>query len=151
MTENSNVASIIVTDFEANALNLIERYQGKNLLILIYRNQCLGCSGRAIPLAYAFQKEFKDLQVIGIHTNFGKTKTTREEIQSIFTIEELPFPIYLDEQHEVYDQFEAEGTPHWVIIDQKGRLFRSLFGSQDGAQNRLQYALQELMNANEEA
>jgi peroxiredoxin len=146
MKENSQVDSIIVTDFEENEINLMEKYQGENLLIIIYRNQCLGCAGRAIPLAYDFKNEFKDLQVIGIHTNFGTEKTTEEEIKSIFTIDELPFPIYIDEKHEVFDQFDSEGTPQWLIINKKGVLFRSLFGSQEGSQNRLMYALEDLMN-----
>ena len=146
MTENSKITSIVVTDFEENEINLMAKYKGKNLLLIIYRNQCLGCSGRAIPLAYDFQKEFKDLQVIGIHTNFGNTKTTKEEIHSIFTIDELPFPIYIDEKHQVYDQFNSEGTPQWLIINHEGILFRSLFGSQEGAQIRLKYALENVMN-----
>jgi hypothetical protein len=30
---------------------------------------------------------------------------------SIFTIDELPFPIYIDKHHRVYDNFNSEGTP----------------------------------------
>jgi peroxiredoxin len=146
MQEGNKVDSIIVTDFDNNTINLMDKYKEVPLLIIIYRNQCLGCSGRAIPLAYDFQKEFKDLQVIGIHTNFGTKKTTEEEIKSIFTIDDLPFPIYLDEKHEVYDKFKSEGTPQWLIISKEGILYRSLFGSQEGSKNRLLYALEELMN-----
>ena len=145
MKENNKVESIWVTNFEEKEINLIEEYKGENLLIIIYRNQCLGCAGRAIPLAYDFKNEFKDLQVLGIHTNFGTEKTTEEEIKSIFTIDDLPFPIYIDEKHEVFDQFESEGTPQWLIINKEGVLFRSIFGSQVGAQNRLKYALEDLM------
>lgn len=146
MIENSLVESIFVTDFEDNKINLMEQYKGKPLLLIIYNNQCLGCTGRAIPLAYDFQQEYADLQVIGIHSNFGKTKTTEQEIKSIFTIPELPFPIYLDENHSVYDQFQSGGTPQWVIIDAKGKLNRSIFGSQTGSQNRIGYALEDVMN-----
>lgn len=145
MLENTPINSIIVSDFESTEFDLLEKYAGKNLLVIIYRNQCLGCAGRAIPLAYDFQNEFDNLQVIGIHTNFGKEKTTEEEVKSIFTIDELPFPIYLDENHSVFDQFESEGTPQWLIIRPDKTLFRSIFGSQTGAQNQLKYALEDLL------
>ena len=141
---DANIESIKVQDFDFAEINLMEKYKGKPLLIILYNNQCLGCTGRAIPLAYEFQQKFETLQVIGIHSNFGAIKTTETDIKSIFTIDELPFPIYLDEGHKVYDQFQSEGTPQWLLISADGHLFRSVFGSQEVTQNRLSYALEEL-------
>ena len=142
--ENTVVNSILVQDFSGNQIDLIKEYQGKAILAIIYNNQCLGCTGRAIPLAYQLQKENVGVQVVGIHSNFTHTKVTENDIKSIFTIEELPFPIFLDEGHLVYDQFDSQGTPQWLLITKAGRLFRSIFGSQEGAQNRLFYALEQL-------
>ena len=142
--ENTAVDSILVQDFNGNQIDLIKEYQGKAILAIIYNNQCLGCTGRAIPLAYQLQKENLGIQVVGIHSNFTHTKVTENDIKSIFTIEELPFPIFLDEGNLVYDQFDSEGTPQWLLITKEGRLSRSIFGSQEGAQNRLFYALEQL-------
>ncbi|AWV97133.1 TlpA family protein disulfide reductase [Arcticibacterium luteifluviistationis] len=142
--ENELVESIMVQDFDQQPIDLIQKYKGKPLLAIIYNNQCLGCTGRAIPLAYELQKENEGIQVIGIHTNFKNTQFTESDIKSIFTIDELPFPIFLDNGHAVYDQFDSEGTPQWVLITKYGHLSRSIFGSQDGAQNRLMYALEQL-------
>ncbi|SDH68584.1 AhpC/TSA family protein [Flavobacterium omnivorum] len=142
--ENTAVDSILVQDFNGNQIDLIKEYQGKAILAIIYNNQCLGCTGRAIPLAYQLQKENLGVQVVGIHSNFTHTKVTENDIKSIFTIEELPFPIFLDKGHLVYDQFDSQGTPQWLLITKEGRLFRSIFGSQEGAQNRLFYALEQL-------
>lgn len=142
--ENTAVDSILVQDFNGNQIDLIKEYQGKAILAIIYNNQCLGCTGRAIPLAYQLQKENLGIQVVGIHSNFTHTKVTENDIKSIFTIEELPFPIFLDEGHLVYDQFDSQGTPQWLLITKEGRLSRSIFGSQEGAQNRLFYALEQL-------
>lgn len=145
MKEGVKIHKVIVSDLNNESINLMEEYIGKNLLLLIYNNQCLGCVGRAIPLAYDFDQLFSELVVIGIHTNFGTVTTTKKEIESIFTIDNLPFPIYLDENHEVFDQFESAGTPQWVIVKSNGTLNRSFFGSQEGAQNRLRYALEDLL------
>jgi peroxiredoxin len=144
--EITPIQAIKVQDFDYKEVNLLEKYKGKPLLIIIYNNQCLGCTGRAIPLAYEYQQEYAHLQVIGIHSIFNKKPVTEEDIKSIFTSKELPFPIYLDQNHQVYDQFESEGTPQWLLITSEGMLYRSIFGSQLGAQNRLMYALDALCN-----
>ena len=138
------IKSIKVQDFDLNEFDLIKKFKGKPLLIIIYNNQCLGCTGRAIPLAYEYQQEYDNLQVIGIHSNFAKTQITEKDIKSIFTKDEIPFPIYLDNEHKVYDQFNSEGTPQWLLITSEGYLYRSIFGSQTGAQQRLMYALEYL-------
>ena len=143
-TENTIIQSIKVQDFESNQIDLMEIFKEKPLLIIIYNNQCLGCTGRAIPLAYKYGQENENLQVIGIHSNFGKGEVTEEDIKSIFTTKELPFPIYLDNEHKVYDQFNSEGTPQWLLITKEGELYRSIFGSQSNAQNRLMYAVESL-------
>lgn len=143
MEQDKIIDSIIVQDFNSNKIDLLQKYNTP-LLIIIYNNQCLGCTGRAIPLAYQYQKDFNNLQVIGIHSNFSDKVTSEKDIKSIFTTDELPFPIYLDEDHSVFDSFKAEGSPHWLLITSEKTLYRSIFGSQTGAQNRLLYALEDI-------
>ncbi|WP_338732910.1 TlpA family protein disulfide reductase [Mangrovimonas cancribranchiae] len=138
------ISSIVVQDFEHNSIDLLSTYQDQNLLLLLYNNQCLGCTGRAIPLAYKLQNMFPNITVIGIHSNFNNEKTTEDDIKSIFTTKQLPFPIYLDENHVTYDAFNSEGTPQWLIINKDNTLYRSIFGSQANAENRLLYALESL-------
>lgn len=138
------IKSVKVQDFDLNEFDLLEKYNGTPLLIIIYNNKCLGCTGRAIPLAYQFQQAYEDLQVIALHSNFGEDNPTEQEIKSIFTTRELPFPIYIDSGHVVYDQFNSDGTPQWLVITSEGYLYRSIYGSQIGAQNRLMYALEDL-------
>ncbi|MFA7115866.1 MAG: hypothetical protein WC140_01335 [Bacteroidales bacterium] len=154
MKEGTQISSINVKDLKNHDINLIEKYKGQNLLIIIYNNQCLGCTGRGIPLAYELGKEFRHIQPIAIHTRFDHNEsicakasfkpTTVNEIREIFTTGKEPFPIYLDEDNSVYKQFESKGTPQWLIINREGKLFRSFFGSMEGAQNRLGYSIMSL-------
>lgn len=143
---NSSIASIVVKDLELNPVDLIQQHSGKAQLLLIYNNDCMGCTGRAIPLAYEFQLQFPDIEVAAIHSDFTNREGNKENIKAIFTSGEIPFPIYIDQHHQVYDQFKAEGTPQWLLITANGELYRSIFGSQDNAKNRLFYALESLVN-----
>lgn len=138
------ITSMFVENFNGQRIDLIQEYKNKPLLLLFYNNQCLGCTGRAVPLAYEFSKEFKNIQVLGIHTSFRKELVTEVDVKSIFTIKKLPFPIYLDTNRVLYDTFEAEGTPFWVLMTKERRIYRSIFGSQPNAKNRLLYALESV-------
>ncbi|GGG44025.1 TlpA family protein disulfide reductase [Bizionia arctica] len=140
------IDNITVTTLEGEPADLIKEYKNKPLLILFYNNQCLGCTGRAIPLAYQFSKDYPELSVVAIHSTFGNQTISKQEILDIFTLKEIPFPIYMDDHHKWFDFFNCEGTPHWIILNQDARVFKSFYGSQENAQNRLYYALEELLN-----
>ena len=136
---------IQVLTLDGEPVNLKNDYANKSVFVLFFNRRCLGCVGRAIPLAYEYLKEYEGLEVIGIHTSFGNEVVTKDDIINIFTTKELPFPIFYDIDRTNYEKFECEGTPHWLIFDKWGNLFRSFYGSQDGAQTRLMYAIDELV------
>lgn len=141
---SNKVDQILVNTLDNKTADLAELYAGKPLLVLFFNIHCLGCVGRAVPLAYDFLQEFKGLNVVAIHTTFGKEEVTKDDILNIFTTKELPYPIYFDIGKSNYEKFECEGTPHWVLIDESGKINKSFFGSQEGAQTRLIYALEEI-------
>ncbi|WP_179334871.1 TlpA family protein disulfide reductase [Winogradskyella costae] len=140
-----SIPHINVLDLDGVPVDLMPLYKDKILLLIIYNNDCLGCTGRAIPLAYEFQQEFPSIHVVGIHADFIGRTGDKATIKAIFTSGELPFPIYIDRDHQVYDQFASEGTPQWVLLAADGTIFRSVFGSQANAKNRLYYALESLI------
>jgi peroxiredoxin len=142
---NSLITSIAVKDLDGEDVDLIRLYREKVLLLMLYNNDCLGCTGRALPLAYEFQIQYPSIQVTGIHADFPTREGTKENIKAVFRSGNNPFPIYIDQHHKVYEQFHAEGTPQWLLITKNGELYRSIFGSQDNAKNRLFYALESLI------
>ena len=139
-----NFPSVPLVDLsEKNQLFSDLLHRDKLNLILFYNTNCLGCTGRAIPLAYQIQKEYDFISLIVIHSSFRPIPFTSEEVLSVFTDHESPFTIYRETNHELYDFFKCEGTPHWLIMDGKGEILHTFFGSQDGAQLKLRYAIEE--------
>ncbi|HTO39281.1 MAG TPA: hypothetical protein VL021_12720 [Brumimicrobium sp.] len=130
-----------LTGSQTNLNELIQK--DKLNMVLFYNTNCLGCTGRAIPLAYKLDKEHDFINLIVIHSNFRPMPFTSEEVLSVFTDGESPFEIYREERNELYSHFQCEGTPHWLLINGEGNIEHSFFGSQDGAQLKLEYALSE--------
>ncbi len=133
-----------VKTLEGNSVDLYAVFPNTHLLLLIYNNRCLGCTGRALPLAYELKNAFSAVEVIGIHSNFGGETVTAADIKGVFVSGTLPFPIFIDDDASLYQMFNSEGTPQWVLITPDKTVYRSIFGSQDNAKNRLYYALESL-------
>lgn len=86
---NTKIKSIKVKDLNGASIDVITTYSNKIVLLLIYNNDCLGCTGRALPLAYRFQQDYPDIQVVGIHSNFPNRVGSKASIKRIFTSGEI--------------------------------------------------------------
>ncbi len=126
-----------------------EDFEGKPLLILIFSLGCPGCLGRAIPFANRVVYENGEkIQVLGIHTNFEgvdfKQKTFRKAKEELY----IRFPFYKDANfNTTFLQYQAAGTPHWVLVNRDGNIEYSIFGSEvNNALLRLDLKIKELIN-----
>lgn len=138
-------STLPVYTLEGLPVDPLREAAGSPTLVLFYHSACLGCTGRALPLAYQLSQEYKKLQLVVVHADFPSMPVSRDELLAIFTAAQPPFPIYRDPGAREYHRYEAEGTPHWLLFQADGTLSHSFFGSQKGAQNRLYYALEECL------
>lgn len=118
-------------------------FAGKPTLLLFFNMGCLGCMSRGVPLAQDLAKAYPDLNVIGIHSNFGRAYGS-DDIRAALDEIGVTYPVLSDVEHRTYDSYGAEGTPHWVLLDAEGQVQKSIFGSQPNAQQRLTYGMLEL-------
>ncbi|WP_420594759.1 peroxiredoxin family protein [Deinococcus sp.] len=118
-------------------------------LIQFFNLECPGCVSRGIPFMKRLHAEFGDkVNLLAIHTSRGHRVYPREQVgpQLLKFAREytkLPFPVALDIDGSVADFWHTEGTPHWLAFAPGGELLRSVYGSQEGAQTRLEYLLSE--------
>ncbi|MCM5664176.1 TlpA family protein disulfide reductase [Galbibacter mesophilus] len=125
-----------------------ETFLGKPLLILFFNLGCPGCVGRAVPFANKMKVEHGDkINILGIHSNFEGTELSDSEI--INKMEELyaRFPFFRDAgSMTTFKEYEAGGTPHWILADKNGVIVQSIFGSDPNrALLRLDFSIQELI------
>lgn len=136
---------MILKSYCDKQIDLNKLYESK--LLLFFNKNCLGCTGRAIPFAHKLMKQYKELPIFIIHSDFGQNETSINELNALFSAGHSPFPIFIDKQGALHNQFQCEGVPHWILLDKQNNINRSIFGSQEGAQNRISYAIEEVIKS----
>lgn len=124
-----------------------EGFIGKPLIILFFSLTCPGCVGRAIPFANRIVYENGEfVNVLGIHTHFEGPETTDEILKKAKEDFFIRFPYFRDYGFaSTFHLFEASGTPHWVIVDENGKVRDSIFGSDPNrALLKIDYLIEEL-------
>lgn len=121
----------------------LQDFLGKPTLLLFFNLGCLGCMHRGVPLARELARAYPELNVVGIHSNFGRAYTA-DEVLAALEENDVDFPVLQDDGHATYDAFKAEGTPQWILLDAEGNINKAIFGSQPNAQQRLTYGMIEL-------
>ena len=122
-------------------------------IVMFFNLECPGCIARGVPFLKRLVKEHDGLlEVLMIHTSYGHRRYPREQVVPQLTrfaesFARLPFPVALDLDGEIAVHHGVEGTPHWLVFAPGGELLRSIYGSQDNAQTRLGYLLDELAQA----
>ncbi|WP_043816818.1 peroxiredoxin family protein [Deinococcus maricopensis] len=120
------------------------------MLVMFFNLECAGCVSRGIPFMKRLHAEFGEaVQMLVIHTAHGHRQLPRQDVEPTLvrfaqSFAKLPFPVALDLDGEIAQAWRTEGTPHWLVFGAGGELLRSLYGSQENAQTRLEYLLAEL-------
>lgn len=124
---------------------------GRPGLAMFFHLECAGCVGRGVPFLKRLWRERDGaFEALLIHTPHGRRPHPREAVLPELTrfardYARLPFPVALDEDGAVAAAWGAEGTPHWLAFGADGGLERSVYGSQENAQTRLAYWLEETL------
>lgn len=124
-------------------------FLGKPLIILFFNLGCPGCKGRAIPFANWINIEYKDkINVVGIHTNFEGVDFTNQQLIDCKQEYYINFEYFRDFNYNTtFLDYEAGGTPHWIITDENLEVIYSIFGSDpNNALLRIDLKIQELLN-----
>jgi len=126
----------------------ITSFSGKPLLLLFFNLGCPGCKGRALPFANSMVVEHGDkIKVCGIHTNFEGLDFTDDELLKAKETYYIRFPYFRDFNfNTTFINYEAGGTPHWILTDSALEPMYSIFGSDpNNALLRLELKIKELL------
>ena len=119
-------------------------------LVMFFNLECPSCVSRGIPFLKRLYSEFgQRAYILAVHTSRGHRLLPREDVEPqllkfVQQYARLPFPVALDLSGDLARAWATEGTPHTLAFAAGGELLRSVYGSQDNAQTRLEYLLSEL-------
>jgi len=101
--------------------------------------------GRALPLTLQLARQYPNLRIVGIHlTGNDEPERVEYSLQKVISYFNLPYPVIMDDGDATFRAYGVSGTPHWVLLNPDGTIRKHFFGSMEGAQQRLFYALAEI-------
>lgn len=132
-----------VSSLDGSLAPNVTDFNGQPTVMFFFNLGCHGCMTRGLPLANEIAKQYPEVAVVGIHSNFESIPHAKTAVQAAIEEHGLVFPVVYDDGHATYSDYQAGGTPHWILLDESGEIERSIFGSQPNAVTRLSYALME--------
>jgi hypothetical protein len=127
----------------------MDKQRGRPVLVEFW-DFCRVNSLRTLPYLKAWHARYAELglRVIGVHT--GGYPPSREEAEVRRAVErlEIPYPVAIDTELEVWDAYGNEGWPARYLWDREGALFSLHYG--EGAYAETEAEICELLGIERE-
>jgi hypothetical protein len=122
----------------------MDQQLGRPVLIEFW-DFCRPNSIRTLPYLKAWHERYgpDGLRVIGVHTAGFEASQDAEAVTAAVRRLEVPYPVVVDVEHEIWRQYENLGWPARYLFNQQGRLFDYHYG--EGAYADTELAIQELL------
>lgn len=133
-----------------NAKSLrMEREHGHPVLVEFW-DFCRPNSMRTLPYVKAWHDRYEPdgLRVIGIHSPGFEPARSRTAAQDAVARLGISYPVLLDPDLEMWQEYENRGWPARYLFDQRGCLFDYHYG--EGAYVETELAIQELLGVQRE-
>jgi TonB family protein len=105
-----------LNDLDGNKVEL-QSFRGKVVLLNFWYSRCPPCVA-ALPEVEELSKDFKDKGLVALGVDGENAQVAREFVKN----KGYSFATLIDEGKEVSRKYEVSGTPHFFIIDRKGRI-----------------------------
>jgi hypothetical protein len=114
---------------------------------------CRPNSMRTLPYLKAWHERYSGeadggLRVIGIHSPGFAPARERDTVEAAVARLEIPYPVLLDPDLEMWQEYENAGWPARYLFDRRSRLFDYHYG--EGAYQETELAIQELLGVERE-
>jgi hypothetical protein len=114
---------------------------------------CRPNSMRTLPYLKAWHERYSGeadggLRVIGIHSPGFAPARERDAVEAAVARLEIPYPVLLDPDLEMWQEYENAGWPARYLFDRRSRLFDYHYG--EGAYQETELAIQELLGVERE-
>jgi thiol-disulfide isomerase/thioredoxin len=122
----------------------LDKLRGRPVLIEFW-DFCRSYSLRTLPYMKAWHERYEPagLQVIGIHSPGFERSRDRATVEAAVARLEITYPVLLDPDLEMWQEYENRGWPARYLFDGNGMLFDYHYG--EGAYVETELAIEELL------
>src|ERR1017187_4357873 len=122
--------------------SIIQR--GKPMLVEFW-DFCRPNSLRTLPYLKAWHERYEEdgLRVIGVHASGFAPSADPEAVRSAVARLQIPYPVAVDVEFELWQEYGNLGWPARYLFNQQGRLFDYHYG--EGGYEDTEVAIQELL------
>lgn len=114
---------------EGEAIKLSD-LRGKKVIVNLWATWCPPCRAE-IPDMQAFYEQYKAKDVIILGVNLTATESSVENVTAFVKEYGMTFPVLLDIDKQVGNQFQAISIPTSYMIDSKGVIREKFIGPMD--------------------
>lgn len=126
----------------------IKELKGKVVLLDFWTLCCINCIHVMPDLARLEKKYPNELVVIGVHSaKFDNEKETKSIRQAVLRYE-LAHPVVNDAEHKIWDAYDANSWPTFILIDPEGRIYGRTGG--EGNYDTLDFHIAKLVKEHKE-
>jgi len=132
---------------EGEQVSILQR--GRPLLVEFW-DFCRPNSMRTLPYLKAWHERYADegLRTVGVHSpGFGPARD-EDAVRAAVERLEIPYPVLIDTEFVLWQDYENEGWPARYLFDGRARLFEFHYG--EGAYAETEAAIQELLGLERE-
>jgi thiol-disulfide isomerase/thioredoxin len=118
--------------------------RGKVVLVNFWTYTCIN-SLRALPYVKDWATKYQQagLVVIGVHTPEFSFEKEQENVQAALRDLHVIYPVVMDNNHKIWQNFNNQYWPAFYIVDAKGQIRYEHFG--EGNYDESERAIQELL------
>ncbi|MGI8715282.1 MAG: redoxin domain-containing protein [Solirubrobacteraceae bacterium] len=122
----------------------MDQQRGRPVLVEFW-DFCRPNSLRTLPYLKGWHERYRDdgLRVIGVHTSGFPPSVEPEAVQAAVERLGVPYPVVVDVQFEIWQDYGNLGWPARYLFNQEGRLFDFHYG--EGGYAETELAIQELL------
>lgn len=140
LRQSENV-DFTLPDLSGKALGT-ENFMGNVLLLNFFETWCPPCR-EEMPTLEALYQRYKDrgLTVIGVAGDKQGKKIVEPFVEDFG----MSFPVLLDNNHRVNDQYRIRGIPAVFLVDRQGRIAGKLVGGADWSSDTAYGLIEQLL------
>jgi hypothetical protein len=121
----------------------INGHPGGFPMLLEFWDFCRVQSLRTLPYLKAWRERYPELSVVGVHAAGFVPSANSEAVRAAVDRLEIPYPVAIDSEYEVWQLYDNLGWPARYLFDQRGMLLHYHYG--EGGYEETERAIQEVL------